>query len=82
MPCIIWAEDGEEESFNSDNHKTEQNITGTVHAFSKREFDPLFDEVQEALEELGATWALQSVQYEEETNLIHYEWRWGCSFNG
>ena len=82
VPCLIWAESGEENSFHSNNGKSEQRIIGTVDLFTKQEFDPLVDGVQEALEELGVTWNLESVQYEEETNLIHYEWAWGVATIG
>lgn len=82
VPCIIWAESGEEGSFNSDNHKTEQRIVGSVHLFTKTEFDPIADEIQSTLNDLGVTWVLNSVQYEEETNFIHMEWNWGVIFNG
>lgn len=82
VPCLIWAESGEENSFRSNNRKSEQNIIGTVDLFTKMEFDPLADAVQETLRDLGVTWSLQSVQYEDETALIHYEWNWGVSFDG
>ncbi len=39
----------------------------------------MFDAIQKTLGALGLGWALESVQYEEETNLIHYEWRWGAA---
>lgn len=82
VPCLMWAEDGEENSFNADNHKREQNITGTCDFYTKTEFDPLIDEVQAALDDMGMTWQLESVQYEDDTQMIHYEWRWGVAFNG
>ena len=82
VPCLIWAETGEENSFHADNHKEEQNIAGTVDLFTKTEFDPLVDEVQEALEGLGVTWSLNAVAYEDETKMIHYTWDWGVSFGG
>lgn len=82
VPCIIWAESGEEMSFHSDNGKEEQRIIGNVHLFTKTEFDPLADSVQSTLASLGATWSLASVQYEDETNMIHFEWSWGITFDG
>lgn len=82
VPCLIWAESGEEDSFHASNRKQEQRIVGTVDLFTKTEFDPLCDDVQDALEALGLTWSLESVQYEDDTNLIHYEWTWGVTFNG
>lgn len=82
VPCLIWAESGEENSFHAGNHKQEQRIIGTVDLFTRTEFDPLCDQVQEALEALGLTWNLESVQFEDETNLIHYEWTWGVVTRG
>lgn len=82
LPAIVWAESGEDESFHSDNRKSEQRIIGTVDLFTQTEFDDLVDAVQAVLMDLGLTWNLESVQYEEETNIIHYEWTWGVTFDG
>lgn len=82
VPCIIWAEDGEAVSFHAGNRKACQNISGSTDLYTKTEFDPLCDAVQEALENLGVAWSLNSVQYEEETNLIHYEWVWEVATDG
>lgn len=82
LPCIIWSEVGEDDSFHSDNRKSEQRIIGTIDLFTKTEFDPLADSVQETLNDLELTWSLSSVQYESDINLIHYEWEWGVTFNG
>ena len=78
-PFVIWAEEGEEESFHSNNRKSEQQITGTVNFFTKTEFDPLVDVIQTILNDNTLAWTLESVMYEEETNLIHYTWRWSIS---
>lgn len=82
VPCLIWAETGEYNSFHSDNSKSEQRISGTIDCFTKTEFDPLLDSVQEMFETLGLAWNLDTVQYEDETNLIHYTWFWRVSHNG
>lgn len=82
VPCLMWAESGEENSFEADNHKQEQNISGTCDFYTKTEFDPLIDEIQEALDDMGLTWSLNSVQYEDETKMIHYEWNWGVCVRG
>lgn len=82
LPAIVWAESGEEESFNADNKKSEQRIIGTVDLFTQTEFDTLIDDVQTTLTSLGLTWVLESVQYEEDTKIIHYEWTWGVTFDG
>lgn len=75
VPVIIWQEDGEGESLHSNNLKEEQNVEGTVDFFTKTEFDPIVDAIQDALNPVCA-FTLNSVQYESETNLIHYEWIW------
>lgn len=72
---IVWQEDGEAGSLMGDNHKFEQQIHGTIDCYTLTEYDPLLDEVQDALDKADLVgWSLLSVQYEDETNLIHYEW--------
>lgn len=80
FPYVVWAESGEDTSFHSNNRKSEQTITGTVDLYTQTEFDPLADTVQTILDSEGVAWRLESVQYETETNLIHYEWRWSVSW--
>lgn len=76
---IVWQEDGEADSHYVNNRKVEQQIHGTIDCFSQNEYDGLFDEVQEALDGIGVGWNLNSVQYEDETALIHYEWEFFIS---
>lgn len=71
---IVWQEDSEAGTVSTNNHKAEQQIHGTIDCFTLNEYDDLLDEIQEALNSIEVGWALLSVQYEEETNLIHYEW--------
>lgn len=72
---IVWQEDGEINSHEANNRKFNQQIHGTIDCFSLNEYDDLFDEIQDALNGLeNVGWVLNSVQYEDETNLIHYEW--------
>ena len=74
-PYCIWAEDGEGDSLWTGNHKSEQIITGTIDYFTKTEFDANVDNIQEALNGLeNCGWNLNSVQYEDDTGLIHFEW--------
>lgn len=81
-PYLVWAETGEGDDFAADNRKAERIITGTVDCFSKQEYDPLFDAVEKMLEKKTKSWTLESVQYEEETNLIHYAWSWTAAIHG
>ena len=74
-PFCIWAEDGEGDSHHSNNKKEEQVITGTIDYFTQTEYDSMVQTIQDALNEAeDVGWELLSIQYEEETNLIHYEW--------
>lgn len=71
---IIWAEDSEDGSFDTNNRKQEQQIHGTVDYYTLTEFDPVVDAIQEAFVSAGIGFRINSVQYEDDTNLIHYEW--------
>lgn len=74
---IIWAEDMEDTSLNADNKKKEQGLHGTMDLFTLTEFDPLVDSIQDKLNDMeNMSWRFNSVQYEEETGLIHHEWEW------
>ena len=68
-------EDGEGDSLHLNDKKNEQVITGTVDLFTKDEYDQLIDDIQNALSGADISFILNSVQYEEETEFIHYEWR-------
>ena len=73
---IAWAEDGEGSSVEADNRKENQSIQGTVDFFTKQEEDPMADQIQKALKRKRISFYLNSVQYEETTGYIHYEWIW------
>lgn len=72
---IVWAEDGEGNSGHADNKKN-QVIQGTIDYFTKDDADSAVEEIQEALELYEISYKLNSVQYEDETEYIHYEWIW------
>lgn len=74
-PYIVWAEDGAEH-FQSDNKNSETAYTGTIDLYTKAEGDPLMEAIPAALNKTSAAWYLNSVQYEEDTQIIHYEWVW------
>lgn len=71
---IIWMEDSEAAAIGADNKKAEQQIHGTIDYYTLLEFDPVIDDIQEALNMAEIGFRINSVQYEDETNLIHYEW--------
>ena len=54
--------------------KLNQQIQGTIDLYSKQEFDPAVDAIQEALNASQIGFYQNSIQYEDETGLIHWEW--------
>lgn len=72
---FVWQEDGAD-GIVSDNRHHEGAVTGTTDLFTKREFDPWKEEFEESMDSIGMVWYLNSVQYEEDTGFIHYEWVW------
>lgn len=79
---IVWAEDGQAGAGHGDNHMTIQVIQGTIDYFTRTEYDPAFEQIQAALNGLDLAWRLNSIQYEEDTGYIHYEWVWEMINNG
>lgn len=71
---IVWQEEQEGTSLHCNDKKGEQVLKGTIDLFTKDEYSSLVDKVQEALNEFNISYVLNSVQYESETKLIHYEW--------
>lgn len=76
IPYCVWAEDAENSSVEGDDYKLEQAIQGTIDLFTKTEYDPYADAIQDTLKAQKISFYLNSVQYEDETGFIHYEWVW------
>lgn len=73
---IVWAEDGAGDTVFANGRLQNQAITGTVDLYTDDPEDTaLFEGVQSALDQVCA-WQLNSVQYEDDTGLTHYEWAW------
>lgn len=75
-PYVVWAEDGVADTIWADGKLQEQVVTGTIDYFTKTEYDPLIVSIKEALDGIGLSYRLNSIQYETDTKLIHYEWVW------
>lgn len=74
-PFAVWQEDGQE-NFYANNKACEITVTGTTDYFTKTEYDRAVDDIQDMLARNGFLWRLNSVQFESDTGLIHYEWAW------
>ena len=73
---IVWAEESESGANEGDNRKLNQTIQGTIDYFTKMDMDENVDKIQSLLNGAGISFYLNSVQFEEETGYIHYEWNW------
>ena len=82
-PYIVWAEDGEGDAVHADGRKVERAITGTIDYFTKTENDPVVKQIEDVLDsDDGISWYLNSVQYEQDTGYIHFEWVWEVDGSG
>ncbi len=72
---FVWQEEGTHD-FEAENRHAERAVTGSTDLFTKREFDPWVPLLGESFSRYGIAWALNSIQYEEDTEFYHYEWKW------
>ena len=80
---IVWAEDGEGDAVHADGQKVERALTGTIDYFTKTENDPVVKQIEDVLDsDDGISWYLNSVQYEQDTGYIHFEWVWEVDGSG
>ena len=72
---MVIAIDGEVNNMTADNHQTNQAPEGTIDLYSKSNDRELVHQIQNALRGFdGCAWYLNSVQYEDDTRLLHWEW--------
>jgi len=71
---IVWAEDSQGDSLYADGRMQEQVIQGTIDYFTKTENDTNVQKIQDALNDAEISFRLNSIQYEDDTKYIHYEW--------
>ncbi len=76
-PYIVWMEDGAGDALRANGMTGEQPISGTIHLFeSETTTETLSVAVQKMLNGLECAWQLGSIQHEQDTGLVHYEWAW------
>lgn len=61
-------------SVSGDNRHAEALFDISVDYFTRTEFDETIDAIETFLQGYGS-WHLESVQFEQDTGIIHYEWR-------
>lgn len=82
-PYLVWTETGEGDSFYADMKKAELVLQGDCDYFTQTEFDENIDAINDALNGIAnLRWQILSVQYEDDTKLIHYQWQWEIANHG
>lgn len=72
---MVIAIDQEVNSLEADGQKVNQAPQGTIDLFSKTNDRERMQAIQNALNAFdGCAWYLNSVQYEDEARLLHWEW--------
>ena len=69
----VYAEDSEISLFAGNKH-AETAIQGTVDYFTRDDSGTPKTKIETALDSINIAWYLNSIQYEEDTGFIHYEW--------
>lgn len=69
----VWAEDGAND-LNADDKHTESVLTGTVDYFTRDDSGKPKSVIETALNNGEVAWYLNSIQFENDTGYIHYEW--------
>ena len=75
-PYIVWAEEIQGDTVWADDRQERASLQGSIDLYTKDAHEPLKGKVERALNTGEISWYLNSVQYEEETGLLHYEWVW------
>lgn len=77
-PYIVYGVDGDN-NLAAGNRRGELADAGYIDLFTKDAKDNLIKDIPTALDAAEVSFYLNSVQFEEETSLLHYEWRWECA---
>lgn len=72
---FVWQEDGTNDFLAGGRH-AERAVTGSTDLFSRLEYDPWAEAFEAAMDTEGISWRRNSVQFEEDTGITHYEWIW------
>lgn len=75
VPYAVWAEDTRFD-FEADGTHAERAWQGTIDYYTRTEGDETVEDIEDCLTGLDIPWKLNSIQYEEDTGIIHFEWVW------
>lgn len=72
-----WAEDSGYDLMVDDRH-LERGTVGYINYFTRDDSPTPRNTIEGILNDLVIPWNLNTVQYENDTGYIHYEWEFGC----
>lgn len=73
-PYGVYAPDGDGECLRGNDRLYEQVIQGTIDLYTRERGRELMLRIEAALKRCRIAWELNSIQYEHDTRLTHYEW--------
>lgn len=73
---IVWGEDGGDDTIAADDRNETIALRGRLYYYTAKEFDPVFDEICDALSEVGAAWSIGQIGYDDTNNRFAYELTW------
>lgn len=68
-----YAEDSGDD-FGADNLHAERGTVGYINYFTRDDSETPRETIEAALNSINIPWSLNTVQYENDTGYIHYEW--------
>ncbi len=75
-PIMVWGEASDAYDKYGDDGMDYQTIQGRLYYETDRDFDPVFDQIQEALDLKMDTWRWTESYYNPENDLIRHCWIW------
>lgn len=71
---LVWTEDSGSNALHGDNMLLHKAIQGTIDLYVKEGQEPWTEQVEQALNDAKVSFGLNSIQFEEQTGYVHYEW--------
>ena len=72
----VYFYDGQEHLSADSDSGAETALSGYIDYFTRDSSLTPKNTIETALKGLGIVWWLNSIQFEDDTGYIHYEWRW------
>lgn len=79
---FVWWE-SDRDDFIADGKHKEKKIIGYTDLYTKIEFDPWCDAFETSIDNAeGVAWKYDSTDYDEDTKMWRYSWKWELAMNG